>query len=373
VLVLGPLAVVVLILLVCVILCKSQPPVPTAVPAVPVEVLTISPIPKLEETFDLPGVVEPNRVVRVAAEVDSRVERIEGQEGLPCKQGQVIIALNTDLLAAAYHQVKATAEFDARELDRVSDLRSRDVATSSELDQARARANASQAAMERAKAELDRATIVAPIDGIINRIPVEVGEYVQKGAEVAELVEIDTVKVAVDVPSRDVAYLKVGAEEKVFLDPQGQPLVGRITYVSEVAAASTRTSRVEVSVDNRGRVLRSGQIVGVRLKRRELTDAILIPLESVIPLEDGKEVYVVEGDKAVRRVVTLGIMKGSSVQVTEGLAAGDQLIVGGGQRYVGPGQAVRVVGPARQPATARPVAVPGGNAVTSPAGSEARP
>ncbi len=113
-LLLGPLALVVLILLVGVILGRSQPPPPTAAPPVPVEVLTISPIASLEETFDLPGVVEPNRVVRVSAEIASRVERIEGAEGQPCKQGQVIIALNTDLLAAAYHQVKATAEFDAR-------------------------------------------------------------------------------------------------------------------------------------------------------------------------------------------------------------------------------------------------------------------
>jgi membrane fusion protein (multidrug efflux system) len=343
--VLVPVASVVAVLLIIVIVravLPKKPPV-ADVPPVPVKVLTITALPSVPDAFDLPGVVEPQRVVHVSAEVAGRIERIDAIEGQTVRAGGTMIALNTDLLAAACQRARAAAEVDARDLDRVAELHRRNVATASELDQARAKAEASQATLNEAQAELDRAVIVAPLDGVANRIPVEVGEYMQKGTEVAVIVQIDTVKVVTNVPSRDVAYLKVGSPQRLVLNPSGDEVTGQITYIGAVADEATRTTPVEITADNRQRTFHSGQIVTVRLKRQDLTDVILIPLEAVIPLEDGKEVYVVENDQAASRRVTLGILSGRQVQVTSGLAPGDRLIVGGAQRYVAPGQPVTVI------------------------------
>ncbi len=322
---------------------KSPEAKPTETPPVNVKVMTIVPVAALPDEFDIPGVVEPRRVVHVSAEVACRVEEILVAEGQPCKQGDVMVRLNTDLLGAAYARARATAEFDARDYERILDLSKRGVATSTEVDQVRSRAEASQAAMEQAKAELDRATIVAPIDGVINAIPIEVGEYVQAGTMVVEIVDADVVKVVVDVPERDLPFLSVGQKNKITLNRGSEPVTGEITYISKLADEATRTTPVELTVDNADGRLHSGQIVVARLLRRVLTDAVMIPLGAVIPLEDGYEVYVVEEGKAVSRRVTLGVLKGTDVQITSGLAAGDELIVEG-HRYVGPGQSVNVVG-----------------------------
>ena len=88
-------------------------------------------------------------------------------------------------------------------------------------------------------------------------------------------------------------------------------------------------------------LIRSGQIVRVRLTRRVLKNIIMVPLLAVIPMEDAKAVYVVEAGKAERREVKLGFLKGRSVLIRDGLRSGDQLIIAG-HRYVGPGQPVRV-------------------------------
>jgi len=341
-LLLGPGVLVVLILAITMSLAKRPAPPQTDAPPVNVKVVTIVPVKKLPDTFDIPGVVEPRRVVRVSAEVAGRVEAIDVEEGQPCRKGDVMLRLNTELLSAAHDRAKATAEFDGREYERMLGLSERGVATSSELDQVRSRAAASQAAMEEAKAKLDRATIAAPTDGIINRVPIEAGEYVQEGALVAELVDIDAVKVVVDVPERDLPYLTVGQQDDILPDPRGKPLTGTITYIGKIADQATRTTPIEITVDNTDRRLYSGQIVVARLLRRVIDDAVMIPLEAVIPLEDGKEVYVVEGGKAASRRVALGVMKGTTVQITSGLAAGDELIVDG-HRYAAPGQAVRIV------------------------------
>jgi membrane fusion protein (multidrug efflux system) len=185
---------------------------------------------------------------------------------------------------------------------------------------------------------------VAPIAGVLNRVAVEKGEYVQEGTLVAEIVDIDTAKVVVYVPERDVQYVENGAETQVFADVAGQEeaLTGVITYMSELADIQTRATRLEISVENRRRLLRSGQIVRAKLTRRVLTDVIMIPLAAVIPLEDAQAVYVVEAGEAERRDVELGLIRGRRIQVLSGLEPGDRLIVLG-HRFVGPGQPVQVV------------------------------
>jgi len=310
---------------------------------VPVEVVAVAPVSELADAVDLPGVVGPNRMVEVAAEVAGRIEHIKAHEGEPCKAGDVLVVLNTDLLKAEHDRAKSQAQFDAAEYKRVSEMHTKGIATRSELELARSKAQIAQANLDAAKAQLDRATIHAPIDGMLDELPVELGEYVQGGKVVAELVDLRRVKVKVDAPELDVGYLRVGQSVPILIDSLAEgSLTGEITFISELADEQTRTTPVEITVGNPGGNLRSGQIVRARLTRRILRDVIMIPLEAVIPLESGHAVYVVQEGRAQRRQVTLGLLRGSGVQVKAGLNVGDRLIVSG-QRYVGPDQRVEVI------------------------------
>ncbi len=340
-----------------------EPPKPeVVVPPVNVTVQTVAPITEMPDTFDLTAVVGPDRIFRVAAEVPARKEkpadrpadiRWRGkmlpagqplEDGEPVVAGQPILYLNRALLEARYQQARAQHEFDEIEFARLSGLYTSATASKTELDNARTRRDVSKALLDAAREELNRTTVFAPIDGILNKLTVEVGEYASPGDSVAEIVNINPVKVTADVPERDVHYLELGESAQIFLfSPDRPEVTGPITYISELADAGTRTTRIEVTVPNPDYRLRSGQIVKVRLTRQVLNDVILIPLDSVIPLENGHEVYVVDSqNQAQRRNVRLGFIRGRSVQVLDGLADGDRLIVAG-QRYVSAGQAVAVV------------------------------
>jgi len=353
----------VLVLLLAIALPSKNRDVPANdPPVVNVVVQTIKLQPQLADSFLLPGVVEPNRVVNVAAEVSGQIEQFglrktplewKGQmlsvgepieKGQPVTAGDCLLILNTDLLQATYDSDKAQAEYDAREYDRMLQLYEKNVAARGELDQSKTRMEMSKAALAKAAENLKRANILAPISGILDDRPEEIGQYVQPGMYVAEIVDIRIAKVVVDVPEMDVAYLAVGEEASVLLDLDGQRTIqGTITFISEQADEKTRTTRVEVSVPNQPRQLRSGQIVRVRMTRRVLKDVIMIPLAAVTPLEQGRVVYVAEGDTAQRRDVALdlSLIKGTEVCVTSGLVDGDRLIVIG-HRYVGPGQKIRI-------------------------------
>jgi len=243
-----------------------------------------------------------------------------------------------------FEVAEAQVKRDQIEFDRMANLVKENATPRRDLDNATAQLAISKARLEAVRARLDRTRILAPAGGVLNDLLVEEGEYVDPGAAVAEVVITDTVKVVVEVPERDIAFFSVGQKAEVFVDTKGEErlLVGTLTFISELAYPQTRSTRIEITLENRERLLRSGQIVHVRLTRRILKDVILIPLLAVVPMEDSKAVYVVNSTEAQRREVELGIIKGDRIQVTRGLEPGDELIIAG-HRFVAPGQKVNVV------------------------------
>jgi membrane fusion protein (multidrug efflux system) len=321
---------------------KNREAPPTEAPPVNVTVMTVKTEPQLADTFDLPAVVEPNKVVTVSAEVAGRIERIPLEEGSRVHAGDLLVQLNTDLILPEYESAKAQVERDQIEFDRITNLSKENAATQRELDNATSQRAISKARLDGIRARLDRTRIVAPTTGVLNDLLVEEGEYVDAGKPVAQVVDSDTVKVVVEIPELDIAFFSVGDKAQVFARGRTEPLTGIITFISELADSKTRTTRTEITMDNSRQILRSGQIVNVSLTRQVIKDAILVPLLAVIPMENGKAVYVANSSQAKRREVDLGIIKDDQVQIKSGLEPGDELIVAG-HRFVAPGQKVNIV------------------------------
>ncbi len=352
---------------------RDSDPSPPEPVNVTVEVIEI--ISTLADTFELDGKVEPNVVVRVSAEVAGRIERYgeykdangrpsgrQLRKGDRIRAGEPLVYIDKSVLQARYDCANASYEFDRRDYDRVRKAHDRKVATPLDLDLAKTKIALSKAALAEARAMRDRTTILAPVSGIVNRLPVEVGERAEPGEVCAEIVDVDTVKIVVNVPEREIAWLDLDEKQRIFdrLDSTLK-LTAPITYISAVADEQSLTTRVEITVPNKDRRLHAGTTVNVRLKRRDLKDVIMIPLAAVIPLEKGHMVYVVNDGKAKAITVKIDIrsIRDDRVRIDpkDSLKAGDKLIVEGYWRC-GPGQAVRIIGdPATMPAT-KPATAP---------------
>ena len=344
-----------MVLLVVIYKLPTEKAEPEILPPKPVNVTVekVEVIPTVPDEFVLDATVEPNRVVKVSAEVAGRIERYGQRNGKQLKEGDFIdtgaalMYLNTDLLQAAYDQIKAQYEFDVRNYARIEQARQRNVATQKELDEAATNLALSKATLDEVKANLERTEIISPASGILNRLPVEIGEFVQPGTVCAEVVDSRTVKVVVNISEQDIGYFRVGQEQEIFMDYNGKAMTlsGEITYISEVAEEQAHTTRVEISIPNEENEFHSGQFVTVRLKRRDLKNVIMVPLDAIIPLENGYMVYVVEDGKAQpRENIKIDILsiKGKRIRVVSGLAGGEELIVKGNW-MCGPSQDVRVI------------------------------
>jgi RND family efflux transporter MFP subunit len=380
---------------------RTSRPGPSRREGIPVETALVRLEPTLADTFQLKGVVEPKRVVRPAAEVSARIDflaprKTDGidqavarraeelaakvvdpdqlpsldddivdllaayavagdlaadgaepiDEGDPVRQGQPLLYLNTDLLLARYHQARAQMEYDRRELAKYQRLEAQGGASPKDVEDRQLVYQTSRAALQSARANLVRSVVRSPIDGTLNRLLVESGEFVQPGQVVAEIVDDSELKVAVDVPEADIGYFELGQRHDV-LEVAGREvgLAGTITYISKTAEGSARKTRIELTMGPEATErLHAGNIVTVRLKRRDLRNVIMAPLQAVIPGANEKMVYVAADGQAQRRVVELDLrtVRGTDVRVRRGLTPGDRLIVKG-HRQCGDGQEIREV------------------------------
>lgn len=315
---------------------KRDEPPPAAVNVV---VEDLKPV-ELADMIDLPGVVEPNNVVRVSGEVQGVADEVKVKDGAAVKAGELLVGLNDEMIRTEVARAEADLKNNEAQYGRIQMLYKEGAATKKELDDVLARLAMAQATLDAAQARLKRTRIYAPSAGVINRVLVRQGEFVQPGVPVAEIVDIATVKVAVQLPELDVPFFKTGAPALVIVGPEQEAQrPGTVTYISSLADEMTRSTRMEVAVDNRDRALHTGEITKVRLTRRVINDAIMIPLLAVIPLENSYEVFVLEDGKAQPRTVEFGLFQGTRIQAVSGLKAGDRLIVSG-HRLVAPGQAV---------------------------------
>ena len=336
-----PLAILIVIVL---IPKRNRNASPTEAPPVNVTIMTITAEPEIADTFDVPAVIEPNRIVRISAEVAGRIESIPLKKGSLVHSGDLLIRLNDDLLLPEFEGAQAQLKRDQIEYERVANLVKENVSTKRDLDNATSQLALSKSHLAEVRARLERTRILAPDTALLNDLLVEEGEYVQVGTPLAELVDVDTVKAFVEVPERDISYFAAGLKAGVFINVKGEEksLIGTIAFISKLADERTRSTRMEIILDNKEGLFQSGQIVRVRLTRQILQDAIFIPLQAVIPMEEGKAVYVVNSSQAHRREVELGIIKGDRIQVTKGLAQGDRLIIAG-HRFISPNQEVNIV------------------------------
>ncbi len=353
----------------------------TPQPPVSVRVAVVEPI-DFTQRIVLDGGVEPNQVIEVAAEVPGQVETwaprsrkgqpVPGtqiEEGDRVSKGDPILLIDDEDYVLTRDRTKAQMQYDANELMRMQDLARQGIATPSELERLETAYRQSKAAYRQAELDLRRTVIRAEADGVLNRILRREGEYVTRGMAVAEIVEIDHVKIVVWAPERYTHHLEVNGNQHEIVTSAAGPIGIRvpITYKASVADPATRSTRVEMIAANpagsEGRTFFSGQIVTVRLNLRKLRNIIMVPLDAVIPLEQGKVVYVEKEGQAHRRRVEidLDVVDGKMVRVLParkddngdwiGLLPGEKLIVEG-HRFVGPGQVVRVKNP---PTTGQPV------------------
>ncbi|MEE8400334.1 MAG: efflux RND transporter periplasmic adaptor subunit [Desulfobacterales bacterium] len=312
------------------------------IPTVKVLTLTLEPI-RLEDKINLPGQVEPQEDLWIKAEVFGQVTRIRVKEGQKVRKGQILVEIDDRDYRSRLARIEASYDLIQQEFDRYASLAKKKIAAQNKLDEIEARLKDVTAQRKEAQLALSRTRIAAPIDGRLNQIIPTQGNLLKVGDIVAQILNVDSVKVIVGVPESDVSAFFDLNESTVLIEALADRRVtGKKLFLSYQPRSLARLYDLELLVANPDGQIRPGMFARVELVRAVFENAIVIPLYAVIAQNDERYVFVENEGHAEKRPVSLGVLSGWQVHITAGLAAGDRVVVVG-HRLLDEGHAVDVI------------------------------
>ncbi|RJT41109.1 efflux RND transporter periplasmic adaptor subunit [Mesorhizobium waimense] len=238
------------------------------------------------------GLTEADKRAVLATRVAGIIDKLPVKQGQHVKTGDLVLMLATEEKLSAVSNARQLLAQRQAELAAAERLAKTGNLPKLQLDNARSSLTLAQSVLEAMQAELGRNEVKAPFDGIIDRVPVEVGSSVMAGGEVATILKLDPVIARGEVSERDLRYIKIGDEANVRL-VNDQKVTGTVRYISRDASSQTRTFRVEVAIPNADGSIPAGMTAEIALSAQP-TDAIMLP-RSVVTLGD-------KGDLGIRAV-----------------------------------------------------------------------
>ena len=298
-------------------------------PAIPVTVVEIQPVAMRDVVF-LPGETEAYEDVTVAANTSGRVEWIGLREGQEVKKGERLAKIDVSALKASLEHAEAAYKLANDLCERRRRLYDNKIIAREELDQSETQRKLAAADLAQVKVRYNHGFPESPITGIINHLYVDVGEYADVGKPIAEIVNIDRIKINVRVPELDVRYVKKGQTTPIKIDAfADRTLLGTVEFVAFKADHATKTFLVRSVIDNSDHDIRPGMIGRVAFVRHNIPEAIAVPLFAIVDKGGERIVFVEKDGVAESRVISIGVIEVDRVQVTSGLNIGDHLIVRG--------------------------------------------
>jgi RND family efflux transporter MFP subunit len=304
----------------------------------------------IEQTATLSGnvVALPNQDVKLSSLVAGRITALDVAEGDRVHDGELLATIEShtyeDQLRqadAALAQAQATLQNAQENLKRNQTLYQRGIVAGKDLQDAQLQVTVAEAtehqdaaADETAKAQLNRTRIASPLNGVVAKRFVSVGEQVDgSGAQpIIEVANIREVDLAGSLPAPYLGKIHVGEAIPVSSDSfPGKAFAGRVIAISPTVDPATNVGSIRIRIANPGGDLKLGMYLTAQVPVEKHANALTVPPQSIYHDETGAtQVYVVQGDTAKAAPVKIGIQASDRVEILSGVKAGDTVILTGG-------------------------------------------
>jgi len=322
---------VVLILASCMLAChskeKSKEPKKSPPPIVDVIVAQTQPI---SDSIEANGTVVANEFVELHPEASGRITYLNVPEGKFIKRGTVIARINDEDLVANLNKSKAALVLAQQYLDRLKPLLAVQGVNQADYDAAANTVISTQADIQYTQALIDKTVIRAPFDGVVGLRQVSIGAYVGNTDIIATMQQINNLKIDFTLPEDYSKYIKTGSAVEVVLDATNDTAkhTAKVVAIEPQANTITRNLKVRALLQDNAKA-NAGAFVKVYIGQGTNKQSILVPTNCIIPSDINKQVILVKNGKAQFTDVTTGVRLQSKVEVTQGISAGDTIVVTG--------------------------------------------
>lgn len=328
---------------------------------------------EIEYAVEATGSLEASEEISIPASVTGVVDAVNFKEGDVVTPETLLVVIEVEKFRLGEDRAKADLEraraqaglaetlyTNRQKLFEEGQKAGRDFVTAEQMATWRADFEKAKADVERSKAELElakrdhrNARVRPPIRGVINAKLVSRGEYVKAETVVARILNVTPLHLRFTVPELEAARLAPGQE--ILFSVRGAPGVAfkaRLFHLSQKADPVTRSVEGKAEVAEKSDVLRAGTYAAVRMTTAR-HEGLVVPERAILPTERGFVVFVLDGTKARSKVVKLGLRLDGLVEIVEGLARGERIVVDGALT-LRDGLEVEVVEPAPKGSPAAP-------------------
>ena len=296
----------------------------------------------VSETLSLVGTLAPNEMVEIKSETDGAVAQINFKEGEQVEAGRLLIRLDDTKLAAALAESEANFKLAKSREDRNEQLYRNQLISPQELDQSASLFQATQAAVEVKKRELKDTRITAPFAGVVSIRSVSPGQVISRNTTLTWLVDLDPVKVELNVPERYLGQVAVG--QSIVFSVAAFPndrFKGEVYFISPQLDPATRTALVKARIPNPAHKLKGGMFASLSLTLVLRDSAVVVPEPALMNNGDAVTVFVVDDRNTAQiRPVKIGLRQAGRAEVLSGVEAGEKVVVEGVQKLF-PGAPVK--------------------------------
>jgi len=280
-------------------------------------------------TIMVSGSIEADEQVQIRSEISGVVRELAFQEGGDVAKGQLLIRMDDSELQALLIQAQTREKLNGDNETRAKLLLEREAISSQEYDVALADYESAKAQTALIRAQLAKTRVLAPFSGKIGLRSVSEGEYLTPTTVVANLMSVGRVKLLFAIPEKYSGQIRPGHPLTFTSSNFDNEQVATVYAVEPGVDEDTRTIRIRAIADNKDGRLVPGAFARVVLPLDRIEDAILIPTYAIVPIQDGKQVYLYKNGKSVTVPVQTESRTTYDVLVTEGLQKGDTLITSG--------------------------------------------
>ncbi len=317
----------------------------------------------LPGTATLVGTVEPRTRSLVGTEIAGIVVAMQVRQGDRVTKGDVLVELDTRKLELQLSEANARVEAAKAQVKRwtfemqwVRDLHGDNQAgrmelyrTEADLAVAEQSVRERQSIVDQLQTDLAKSRIVAPFDGFVVARHTEVGEWLDRGGGVVEIVDLSTVLVRIDVHERAIPFVRQGDSARVHVGALDRIFEGTIRHVIRQADPAARTFPVEIEVDNSGNELAAGMFVRATVTAGSSESVVAVPKDAIFVMGGVEYVGLVMpgqhgGTNGFLKPVTTGKDINDWIAITSNnLTAGMDVVIRGNERLLPFPAPVRVV------------------------------
>ncbi len=295
--------------------------------------INVSGIVLKSETFDnnlsLSGSIEANEQVEIRSEVSGIVEGIYFSEGSNVAKGQVLFKVNDVELKAQLTQATTKEGLASENERRAKLLLQKEAISQEEYDVARSDYKSAQAQTQLIKAQISKTSVRAPFSGKIGLRSISPGTYITPTVLVAKLVNTGKLKITFSIPEKYASQIKTNTNLTFKVAGSDEKYAAKVYAIEPEVAVATRTLQVRAIAENKSGRLLPGTFADVELPLDIIKDAIVVPTEAVIPVQNGKKVFVSSNGQAKEVMIETATRTDASILVLSGLKPGDTIITSG--------------------------------------------